>query len=239
MHDLYLLVTVMGLVVAVLVEGALVYALIKFRKKSDELPSQMHGNNVVEVIWTAIPILIVVTLFGFAFRVLTQVEHDHETEDLTVEVQGFQFQWQFTYCLNDLGSGSDAPLKGDDAAYKGPCATAADEIIVIGKAGEENEPTLVIPVGQRVEFKLKSTDVIHSFYIRDFLYKLDVIPGRDNSFVVNPLVEEAGGSFFGQCAELCGIDHSLMRFKVELKTRAEFDKWIAERAEGAKATRQP
>ena len=222
MHNLYILVTVMGAVVAVLVEGALIYALIRFRKKSDELPSQMHGNNLVEVIWTAIPIVIVVTLFAFAFRVLTQVEHKSNAEDLTVEVQGFQYQWEFGYAMNDLGKGSDPKAEG--------------KISVIGKAGTENEPTLVIPVGERVEFRLKSTDVIHSFYIRDFLYKLDVIPGRDNKFTVTATEI---GSFYGQCAELCGLNHSLMRFKVEIKSRADFDKWIAEQSAGTKATRQP
>ncbi|HMO95461.1 MAG TPA: cytochrome c oxidase subunit II, partial [Tepidiformaceae bacterium] len=89
------------------------------------------------------------------------------------------------------------------------------------------EPTLVIPVGERVEFALFSPDVIHSFYIRDFLYKLDVVPGRDNRFVVTA---HTTGEFFGQCAELCGLDHAFMRFRLRVVTREEFDAWVAEMA---------
>ena len=239
MHNLYLLVTVMGLIVFVLVEGALVFALFRFRKKSDDLPSQIHGNNLLEVVWTAIPIVIVLVLFVFAFRTLIDVEHESHAEDLTVCVQGFQFQWQFEYRLNDVGTGTDAKAAGAAKQIKGnPCGAEGNpaDITIIGKAGAENEPTLVIPVGERVEFRLKSTDVIHSFYIRDFLYKLDVIPGRDNKFTVTGNEE---GTFFGQCAELCGLNHALMRFKVEVKSRDAFNKWVAEKTAGAKATRQP
>ena len=239
MHNLYLFVTVMGLIVFVLVEGALVFALFRFRKKSDDLPSQIHGNNLLEVVWTAIPMVIVVILFAFALRTLLEIENESDSEDLTVCVQGFQYQWQFEYRLNDLGAGRDAKATEAAKQVKGnPCEAEGNpaDITVIGKAGTVNEPTLVIPVGERVEFRLRSTDVIHSFYIRDFLYKLDVIPGRDNGFTVTA---NQTGSFFGQCAELCGLDHSLMRFKVEVKSRADFDKWVAEQAVGSKATRQP
>src|SRR6185369_12842053 len=152
-------------------------------------------------------------------------------------VQGFQFQWAFTYCKNDLGKGgSDAPAKAADDPYQGPCATKEDEIITTGTAAQE--PTLHIPVGEPVEFRLKSTDVIHSFYIRDFLYKLDVIPGRDNKFTVTPVKT---GTFIGQCAELCGLNHALMRFSVEVMPRDDFDKWIQQQGspQTQNATKQP
>jgi cytochrome c oxidase subunit 2 len=84
---------------------------------------------------------------------------------------------------------------------------------------------LVIPKDEPVEFALFSEDVIHSFYVRDFLYKLDVIPGRDNRFVVTAHTE---GEFHAQCAELCGLDHALMQFTLKVVSREEFDKWVAE-----------
>jgi cytochrome c oxidase subunit 2 len=84
---------------------------------------------------------------------------------------------------------------------------------------------LRIPVGEPVEFELASADVIHSFYVRNFLYKLDVIPGRDNQFVVTA---HETGTFHAQCAELCGVDHALMQFTLEVVSRAEFDQWVAE-----------
>jgi cytochrome c oxidase subunit 2 len=112
--------------------------------------------------------------------------------------------------LNDLGTNT-------------PDRNAEGVITITGTAAEI--PTLVVPVDEPVEFALSSGDVIHSFYVKDFLYKLDVIPGRDNRFVVIP---REIGSYYAQCAELCGIDHALMRFTLEVKSRADFDTWVSE-----------
>ena len=235
MHGLYLFTLILAAVVFVLVEGALIYCLIKFRKKDDSLPAQIHGSNIVEFIWTGIPVIIVIALFSYSFVVLRNVEHTEHPVDLTVNVTGFQFQWQFTYCQNDLGKGANAPAKARADKYQGPCATEADEFSITGTA--KNEPTVVIPVDEPVEFRLKSNDVIHSFYVRDFLYKLDVIPGRDNKFTVTA---RETGTFRGQCAELCGLNHSLMRFNIEVKTRADFDTWLAGQTAATKpAARAP
>jgi cytochrome c oxidase subunit 2 len=215
MHHLYLLVLAIAAVVFVLVEGALLFAIIRFRKKSDELPPQTHGNNLLEIIWTTIPVVIVLVLFTFTFLTLVSVEHDSHPEDMTIDVQGFQFQWQFTYHKDDLGKKSD------------PNLTLPKDVVIIGKGGTEGEPTLMLPVGERIEFRLSSQDVIHSFYVRNFLYKLDVIPGRDNKFTVTP---DKTGEYIGQCAELCGPGHGVMRFHVKIVTRQEFDKFLVDAA---------
>jgi cytochrome c oxidase subunit 2 len=216
MHKLYVFTLVLALIVFVLVEAALLYAIFKFRKRSDALPAQTHGSTIIEFIWTGIPVLIVIALFTYSFIVLRNVENKHNDADLTVNVTGFQFQWQFDYNLNDLGKGSD------------PKATGT--ITIIGTAAKE--PTVVIPVDEPVEFRLASHDVIHSFYVRDFLYKLDVIPGRDNRFSVTA---RETGTFTGQCAELCGLGHAIMRFHIQVMTRADFDNWVKEQSSGAKA----
>ena len=210
MHDLWVYTLVLAAIVFFAVESALVFALIRYRKKSDELPAQTHGSTVIEIIWTTIPVVIVIALFSYSFIVLRDVENDAKEEDLTVEVQGFQFQWAFNYNLNDLGTNT-------------PDRNAEGVITITGTAADI--PTLVVPVDEPVEFALSSGDVIHSFYVKDFLYKLDVIPGRDNRFVVIP---REIGSYYAQCAELCGVDHALMRFTLEVKSRADFDKWVSE-----------
>ena len=212
-EDLWIFTLAIAAVVFVAVEGALVYALIRFRKRNDELPAQTHGSTVLEFVWTGIPVLIVIALFTYSFIVLRDVENTAAAEDMTIEVQGFQYQWQFTYQLNDLGVNADPSAPG--------------EISIIGTAAEE--PTLVIPIDEPIEFRLLSNDVIHSFYIRDFLYKLDVVPGRDNRFVITA---RETGEYFGQCAELCGLNHALMRFKLKGVTRDEFDLWVAEQTGG-------
>ncbi|MCC7363758.1 MAG: cytochrome c oxidase subunit II [Dehalococcoidia bacterium] len=208
LHTLYLLVTVAGFIVFALVTGALLYMVVRYRRRSDELPPQTHGNNLLEVIWTTIPIVIVLFLFVSSFVVLLDVEEDAEPEDLTVNVTGFQFSWEFVYDLADLGRGEGPGGEGT--------------VSVIGTGSEE--PLLVIPVNEPVEFKLTSNDVIHSFYVRNFLYKLDVVPGLDNSFKVTA---HETGTFEAQCAELCGLDHALMRFQVQVMERPDFDAYIA------------
>ena len=210
MHDLWIFTLIIATVVFVGVEAAILYCIFAFRKKDDSLPPQTHGSTLIEVIWTTIPVVIVIALFSYAFIVLRDVENKAAPDDLTVKVQGFQFQWGFTYDMNDLGT-------------KTADRNATGEITILGTAS--SAPTLVIPVDEPVEFALFSNDVIHSFYVRDFLYKLDVIPGRDNRFVVTA---RKTGEFHAQCAELCGLDHSLMRFTLKVVTREEFDKWISE-----------
>ena len=209
-HDLWTFTLIIAVIVFVAVEAAILYAVFAFRKKNDDLPTQTHGSTLVEVIWTSIPVIIVVALFTYSFIVLRDIENKAADEDLTIQVQGFQFQWGFTYKLNDLGTNTPDP-------------NAEGEISILGTASEK--PVLVIPKDEPVEFALFSEDVIHSFYVRDFLYKLDVIPGRDNRFVVTAHTE---GEFHAQCAELCGLDHALMQFTLKVVSREEFDKWVAD-----------
>lgn len=211
-EELWVFTLIIALVVFFAVEAAILYAVFAFRKKNDELPVQTHGSTIVEVIWTTIPVVIVIALFTYSFIVLRDIENKADPVDLTIEVQGFQYQWGFTYNLNDLGTNT-------------PDREAAGSISLIGTSDEK--PILRIPIGEPVEFALSSQDVIHSFYVRNFLYKLDVIPGRDNRFVVTA---HETGDFHAQCAELCGVDHALMQFTLRVVSRADFDAWIAENA---------
>jgi cytochrome c oxidase subunit 2 len=221
MHRLYLIVLAIAVVVFVAVEGALLFIILRFRRRNDELPPQIHGSNLLEVIWTTIPVVIVVVLFVLSFIVLVDVEEEANEEALTINVTGFQFSWEFVYNTNDLGVGTDRTAENQ-------------EISVIGTGLEE--PVLVIPVDEPVEFKLAAADVIHAFYVADFLYKLDLIPGRDNKFQVTA---RELGTYNGQCAELCGLNHALMRFQLRVVTREEFDRWIEEQLADERAARQP
>jgi cytochrome c oxidase subunit 2 len=157
-------------------------------------------------------VVIVLVLFVVSFIVLLDIEDDAEPGSLTVEVTGFRWQWAFAYDLGDLGEPSSlAPAEGTVRILGAP----------------DDEPVLYLPVDEEIEFVLLASDVIHSFYIRDFLYKLDVVPGRENKFRV---VTTDEGTYRGQCAEFCGTDHALMRFSIEVVSRAEFDDWISRQA---------
>ncbi len=211
MNELFWIVTIAGLVVFVLVAAALVYAMIRYRRQGDELPPQFHGGAKIEAAMVGVPVVIVIALFTISMITLVQIDDKAEDDALTIEVTGFQFSWQFAYNMDDLGTNTDAAAEGT--------------IAIIGTP--QNDPVLVMPVDEPVEFLLKSNDVIHSFYVKDFLYKLDLIPGRENSFTVTA---RETGDFSAQCAELCGTNHALMRFVVRVVERDEFDAWVAEEA---------
>ncbi len=211
MHDLYIIVLIAAVVIFVLVAGALAYALVRYRRRDDTLPSQFHGGGAIEIAMVGVPILIVIGLFTVSMLTLVEIDDKAPDDALTIDVTGFQFSWQFSYNLNDLGTNTDPDAEGT--------------ISIIGTP--QDDPILMMPVDEPVEFNLISNDVIHSFYVRNFLYKLDLIPGVDNAFMVTA---RQTGDFQAQCAELCGTNHALMRFIVRIVERDEFDAWIASEA---------
>jgi cytochrome c oxidase subunit 2 len=156
--DLYLPVFIIAVIVFVLVEGLLLLAALRFRrsKHDDGLPAQTHGNNRLEILWTAIPALVVTGMFVVSTSVLLDVEATSDEPAVTVDVSGFQWQWTFDY-----------PAEG--LSYTG--------------AGDVG-PEMVLPVGEPVQIRLEALDVIHSFYVPQFFRKLDVVPGRINQFEV-------------------------------------------------------
>jgi cytochrome c oxidase subunit 2 len=206
--NLYNVVFWIAAAIFLLVEGLIVWAVLRYRRRDDALPKQTHGNLVMEAIWTTIPAIIVIVLFVMSIDTLGKVEAKSADPAVTVDVTGFQWQWQFEY--------------------------KEDGVKLVG-AGEQG-PELVLPVGETVNFKLHATDVIHAFYVPQFLYKKDVMPGRTNSF---DLRIDAPGTYAGQCAEFCGLDHARMNFTVRAVPRPEYDQWLAAEIQKANATPAP
>jgi cytochrome c oxidase subunit II len=198
--DFYPYILAIAVAVFILVEGLLIWIVLRYRRKptDSELPKQTHGNSVLEVIWTLVPAIIVTILFVFTVDTLGKVETANNPNDnpaLTVDVTGFQWQWTFAYPAQNL-------------SFTGT-----------GKDG----PTMVLPVNETVRIRLHSSDVIHSFYVPQFNYKKDVVPGRVNQFDV--LIQQIG-TFSGQCAEFCGLGHADMHFSVQAVSQADFDAWV-------------
>jgi cytochrome c oxidase subunit 2 len=204
--NLYVIVLVLAGIVFVGVEGFILYAVFRYRRKpgDDTLPEQLHGNTTVEIIWTLIPTVIVLVLFGFSMATLGDIEARSDEPGITVQVDGFRWNWEFRY--------EDGPVSKS-------------------KGGEP--PVLAVPVGEPVHLVLNSLDVNHSFYVPQFLIKRDLINlgenGRDNELEFT--VTEAG-TYAGQCAEFCGTDHAGMNFVVEAMDRAAYDEYIAALAGG-------
>lgn len=202
--NLYLIIGIMALVVFVAVEGMIIWSVIRYRRRDDTLPHQLHGNNLVELIWTAIPLVIVLSLFAMSISTLGKVEARADNP-VRIEVEGFQWQWTFRY-----------PDEG---------------VSVTGSAAEA--PTMVVPVGEPVLLTLTSVDVIHSFYVPHFIIKRDVVPlaeGERPNELEFTVTEP--GTYTGQCAEFCGTFHHSMTFSVQAMPRADYDAYLADLAAG-------
>ncbi len=203
--------TIAALAVGVFTWGLIFYAIIVFRKKSDELPRQVRYNLPVEVLYTVVPLVIVAGLFYYTARDEVDVDKLPANPDVTVNVIGFRWNWQFRYL--DTGRNGTTPVE------------------VTGQPGQP--AVLVLPQGRTIRFVETSPDVIHSFWVPDFLFKRDVIPGRINQFQVTI---NKTGTFVGRCAELCGVDHDRMNFYVKVIPGDEYDRYIAERERPATVT---
>ena len=193
--------TWLGSVAAAAIVGLLMYILIAWtvirdRKKTDELPPQIRYNLPIEVLYTVVPFVIIAVLFFYTAVSENKVNKLTKDPDVRIGVVGFQWNWQFNY-LNDK---------------------------VQTTGGLPQGATLVLPVNERVQFTLTSPDVIHSFWIPDFLFKRDVIPGRRNSFEIKPTTI---GTYTGRCAELCGEKHDRMNFTVKVVSDADYRTYIA------------
>lgn len=195
--------------VGLLVIGLTVWCIVAYRRKKDdqELPVQLRYNIPIEILYTVVPMLMVVVFFYYTARDEAALIDTSKPADVTVNVVGKQWSWDFNYLEDDVHEvGAQAILTGEPGA-------------------EETIPTLYLPVNERTEFVLTARDVIHSFWIPAFLQKMDMIPGRVNRFQVVPTQE---GTFQGKCAELCGAYHSQMLFNVKVVSREEYDAHMAD-----------
>ena len=197
-----------ALITGVIVWGLILYAAWRYHRRSDdEVPVQTRYNLPLEIFYTIAPIIMVVVFFVHTERTQNLVRDTVDNPDVTIYVVGQQWTWTFNY------------MPGGDIS-----STGGKVLYTVGEAGAP--PTLVIPVGKTVEFKLHSPDVIHDFGVPGFLEKMDVIPGpkeEDNHFQVLPTVE---GTYRGACYELCGVYHSRMLFNVRIVSDAEFQAYL-------------
>ncbi len=184
--------------------GLIIYAAVRYRhREGDPAPKQLRYNIPLEVMYTFVPLVLILGMFYFTVRDQNELTAVSQTPDNTVGVVGFRWSWAFNY---------------EEGVYD------------IGTAEPDDTPTLYLPVNESVVFGLQSPDVIHSFWIPAFLTKMDVFPDRLNEFEVTP---NKVGTFEGRCAELCGTDHARMLFRVRVVERAEYDQHIADlRARG-------
>jgi len=219
-RNLYDIVFLIGIAVFVLVEGLILFAVLRYRRRKgdDELPPQIHGNNKLEIIWTAIPIAIVLALFVLSWQTLNTIDARKEDPPVRVGVVAYQWQWQFVYAPPDVRwEDCGAPQN------KGKCVTVIGLPPPGGDRTNWTPPQMHVPVGETVELQMHSNDVIHSFYVPAFLYQRDITPRKDQ---VIQFLADREGTYRGQCTQFCGLLHQAMEFEVVVESRDSFNGWL-------------
>jgi cytochrome c oxidase subunit II len=199
-----------GMLVGCVVWGLIVWAVIFHRKRGDKLPPQVRYNMPIEILYTVIPFVLIAVLFYYTAKDENVLTATPANPAVTVNVIGFQWSWEFDYPQPN----GAPPVKMTGAMWD---PTKPDS--------RQTLPVLEVPVGERVQFNLTSPDVVHAFWVPEFLFKRDVIPGHPNHFQVT-LTKT--GTYTGHCSELCGVYHSRMLFTLKVVTPQEYQSWIAQ-----------
>lgn len=210
-HDLILMPIIT--LITLLVLGLIIWIAVRYNKKSNPVPAKWSHNTLIEVIWTVVPVLILVGISLFSFRLLFAY-HDMPTPDLTVKATGNQWNWAYEYPDQGVAEYVSNMLSEEEVARRGMphdlYRLAADEPIVV-------------PVGKTVRVLVTAADVIHAFALPAFGLKIDAVPGRVNETWFRA---DRTGVFYGQCSELCGVDHAFMPIEIHVVSQAEFEAWV-------------
>jgi len=197
--------------ISLLVLGLLLWCVVRYNKRANPVPAKWSHNTPIEVVWTLVPVLILVFIAVFSFRLLFEY-HDMPKPYMTIKATGYQWYWGYEYPDQKIPEFVSNILPEDKAKAKGvPYKLAATE-------------PLVVPVNQVVQVNVTGADVIHAFAVPAFGIITDAVPGRVNQtwFKV-----EKEGTYYGQCRELCGVDHAFMPIEVHVVSQADFDAWVA------------
>lgn len=225
-YDLHMLIFYICCAIAVVVFGAMFYSMYHHRKSKGAVAANFHESTKVEVIWTVIPIIILVLMAIPATKTLVAME-DTSQSDLTIKITGSQWKWHYSYF-------------GEDVEFFSLLATSQKAIDGIEEKGAnyllEVDNPLVLPINRKVRFLMTSDDVIHSWWVPAFAVKKDTIPGFINESWTK--IDEPG-VYRGQCAELCGRAHGFMPVVVHAMEEEKYDQWLLDKkAELARAQQE-
>ncbi|WP_425532007.1 cytochrome c oxidase subunit II [Ancylobacter koreensis] len=210
-HSFHFFLLVIIVAVVLLVLALLIVVALKFNEKANPVPSRTTHHTLIEVVWTVVPVLILVAIAIPSFRLLF-LELDLPKADLTVKVTGHQWYWSYEYPDNGAFSFDSLMVAEADLKPGQPRLLAVD-----------NE--VVVPVNKIVRVQVTAADVIHSFAMPSFGVKIDALPGRLNESWFQATKE---GVYYGQCSELCGKDHAFMPIAIRVVSEADFASWVEE-----------
>jgi cytochrome c oxidase subunit 2 len=223
-YELHMLIFWICVWIGVAVFGVMFYSIFKHRKSKGAVASQFHESLGLEVLWTAIPAVILIAMAVPATSTLIKM-YDTTNADVDIKITGHQWKWQYDYL-------------GEDVGFFSNLTTSQDEIYDRTEKGKnyllEVDKHLVVPSGQKLRFLITSNDVIHAWWVPEIAVKKDAIPGYINeSWAIVPEGEE--GIYRGQCAELCGIQHGFMPIVLEVVTSDQYQVWLDEQRAGVEA----
>jgi cytochrome c oxidase subunit 2 len=240
-YSLHMLIFWVCVIIGIVVFGVMIWSLVKFRKSQGAVAdTTMVHNTKVEIVWTVIPVAILVAMAVPAANTLVELEDTRNTE-LTIKVTGYQWGWQYDYLDNGVVFFSRLARDADAARRLGSGA----DVTKIEHYLQNVDNPLIVPADTKVRILVTATDVIHSWWVPAFGLKKDAIPGYVNElwFKVDP---DKTGLYRGQCVELCGRDHAFMPIVVDVRSKADFASWLKTTAEsqkqaapGAAAPQQP
>jgi cytochrome c oxidase subunit 2 len=230
-HGLHMLILWICVAIAVAVFGVMIYSIATFRKSKGAVPATFDHSTKAEIIWTVIPVLILVGMAIPAARTLVKID-DSRGSELTVKVTGYQWKWQYEYVGEGVSFFSSLAPQSNVARQ---LDSGIDTASVPNYLLDVDHP-LVVPQGVKVRVLVTAVDVIHSWWVPDFAIKKDAIPGYINELW---FLAEKPGVYRGQCVELCGRDHGFMPIVVDVKPRAEFDAWLAAQKAALQASNAP
>jgi cytochrome c oxidase subunit 2 len=224
-HGLHMLIFWICVIIAVAVFGMMIYSIVKFRHSQGAVPAKFDHSTKAEVVWTIIPVAILVGMAIPAAETLIRIEDTRDSE-LTIKVTGYQWKWQYEYLDHNVDFFSTLSRDSDHARQ---LDSGIDPNTVEHYLLNVDKP-LVVPVDTKVRVLLTSGDVIHAWWVPAFGMKKDAIPG-----FVNELWFKATetGVYRGQCAELCGRDHAFMPVVVDVKSKDEYVTWLKAQQGGA------
>lgn len=219
--------------IGVAVFGVMIYSMVVHRKSKGAKPASFHESTTVEIIWTVVPLIILIVMAIPAAKVLIKME-DFSDSEMSIKVTGYQWRWQYEYMDSGVSFYSQLEPTHNQARQMGSDidldATFAESYKDNdGEGGvylKEVDNELVVPVGKKIRFLHTAADVIHSWWVPDLAVKKDAIPGFINE---NWALINEPGIYRGKCAELCGRDHGFMPVVVRAVSQEEFDTWIADK----------
>ena len=219
-HELHMLVLWIVTIVGIAVFGVIIYSLIYHRKSKGAVAAQFHESTTIEVIWTIIPLVVLVLIAIPATKTLLEIE-DASNPDITIKVTGWQWKWQYEYLDEGINFFSNLDAKSNEARK----LNSGIDVKTVEHYLLDVDKPIVIPVGKKVRFLATANDVIHSWWVPALGMKRDAIPGYINEFWTR--VDEPG-VYRGQCAELCGKDHGFMPIVVKAVSDSEYQSWVKE-----------